>query len=63
MLFRSKDSEQVKAQQEVTAKLRSRKDYLINIRGMTEQEAEKQLQEIDNEQKSNSELFGFPQEE
>ncbi len=62
-IIEDKDSEQVKAQQEVTAKLRSRKDYLINIRGMTEQEAEKQLQEIDNEQKSNSELFGFPQEE
>ena len=58
-IIEDKNSEQIKAQQEVSQGLRTKKDYLINIRGMSEEEARKQLQEITEEKQSNAELFGF----
>ena len=54
---------QIRAQSEVGAGLRSKKDYLIKVRGLSEKEAEKELEEIDNEKVSNQNLFGFPTEE
>lgn len=54
----------MRAQQEVTAGLRSKKSYLINIKGMSEQEAEKELQRIEQEKTSNNEALGMiPSEE
>ncbi len=58
-IIEDKDSERISAQQEVGQGLRSKKDYLINVRGMNEEQAEKALQEIADEKQSNAEMFGF----
>ena len=63
-IIEDKGAEQLRAQQEVTAGLRSKKSYLINIKGMSEQEAEKELQRIEQEKTSNNEALGMiPSEE
>lgn len=63
-IIEDKNTEQLRAQQEVTAGLRSKKSYLMNIKGMTEQEAEEELQRINEEKMSNQEAFGIiPSEE
>ena len=58
-IIEDKDSERISAQQEVSQGLRSKKDYLINVRGMNEEQAEQALQEISEEKQSNAEMFGF----
>jgi hypothetical protein len=35
----------------------------MNTKGMSEQEAEEELQRIQEEKQSNAEMFGFPKEE
>lgn len=60
-IIEDKDTEQVRAQQEVNVGLRSKKDYLMNIRGMSEEEAELQLQQIQEEKMSN-EAFSLARE-
>lgn len=63
-IIEDKNTEQLRAQQEVIAGLRSKKSYLMDIKGMTEQEAEEELQKIQDEKISNQEAFGFePKEE
>jgi len=63
-IIEDKNAEQMRALQEVNAKLMSKKTYLIDIKGMTEEEAEKELQAIQEEGISSQEAFGFePTEE
>lgn len=63
-IIEDKNTEQLRAQQEVTAGLRSKKSYLMDIKGMSEQEAEEELQKIQKEKMSNQEAFGIiPSEE
>ena len=58
-MIEDKETEQLKAQQEVSQGLRTKKDYMINIRGMSEEEAEKALQEIKAEKRSDKSEFGM----
>lgn len=63
-IIEDKNIEQLRAQQEVTAGLRSKKSYLMDIKGMSEQEADEELQKIQDEKMSNQEAFGIiPSEE
>lgn len=58
-MIEDKETEQLKAQQEVSQGLRTKKDYMVNIRGMSEDEAEKALQEIEAEKRSDKSAFGI----
>ena len=58
-IIEDKNSEQLRALQEVSQGLRSKKSYLIEIKGMTEQEADVELENIQEEKMSNQEAFGF----
>lgn len=62
-IIEDKNAEQLKAQQEVAQGLKSKKTYLTNTKGMTEQEAIEELERIKEEKASNQEMFGFPKEE
>lgn len=54
-IIEDKEAERTKAQSEVMQGLRSKKNYLMTIRGMSEEEAEKELQLIKEEQGGNEE--------
>ncbi len=56
-------AKQVRAQSEVGANLRSRMNYMKDIRGLGEKQAQEELDLIDSEKLSNQELFGFPASE
>ena len=58
-IIEDKGAQRVSAQQEVTAGLRSKLDYLQNIRGFGKEQAEQELQRIQDEKISNQEAFGF----
>ena len=58
-IIEDKNTEQLRAQQEVNSGLRSKKSYLMDIKGMTEEEAELELQRINEEKISNQEAFGI----
>ena len=58
-IIEDKNTEQVRSMQEVTAGLKSKKSYLMDTKGMSEQEAEEELQRIQDEKMSNAEAFGF----
>lgn len=58
-IIEDKDKEITRAQMEVTQGLRSKKSYLMDIKGMSEDEAEEELQKIQEEKMSNQEAFGF----
>ena len=58
-IIEDKNSEQLRALQEVSQGLRSKKSYLIEIKGMTEEEAQTELEGIQEEKISNQEAFGF----
>lgn len=63
-IIEDKSAERVSAQAEVGAGLRSKQDYIENIRGFGEQEAKEELEAINNEKISNVETFGMiPTEE
>ena len=63
-IIEDKNTEQLRAQQEVAAGLRSKKSYLMDIKGMTEQEAEEELQKMQEEKMNNQEAFEIiPSEE
>lgn len=63
-IIEDKGAEQVRAQSEVGAGLRSKIDYLETIRGFGTKEAEKELENIQNEKMTNQETFGMiPTEE
>ena len=58
-IIEDKDKETARAQMEVSQGLKSKKSYLIDIKGMSEDEAEEELQKIQEEKMSNQEAFGF----
>ena len=58
-IIEDKDKEIIRAQMEVTQGLRSKKSYLMDIKGMSEDEAEEELVKIQEEKMSNQEAFGF----
>lgn len=60
-IIEDKNVQAVRAQTEVNQGLMSKKKYLMDIKGMSEQEAEEELQRIQEEKMSNQEAFGFIQ--
>ena len=63
-IIEDKNALEVRALQEVSQGLRSKLSYLMEVKGMTEQEAEEELKAIQDEKMSNQQAFGFePQEE
>ena len=58
-IIEDKNAEMTRAQLEVSQGLRSKKSYLMDIKGMSEEEAEEELQKIQEEKMSNQEAFGF----
>ena len=52
-------AKQIRAQSEVGAGLRSKLNYMTDIRGLGKKQAQKELEQIDSEKTSNQELFGF----
>ena len=58
-IIEDKNAEMARAQIEVTQGLRSKKSYLMDIKGMSEEEAEQELARIQEEKMSNQEAFGF----
>jgi len=58
-IIEDKNAEITRAQMEVSAGLKSKKSYLIDIKGMGEKEAEEELKRIDEEKATNQEMFGF----
>lgn len=58
-IIEDKDKEITRAQMEVSQGLRSKKSYLMDIKGMSEDEAEEELTKIQEEKMSNQEAFGF----
>ena len=62
-IIEDKDTEQLRAMQEVSQGLMSKKTYLTKYKGMSEQEAELELQNIQDEKMTNQEAFGFSTDE
>lgn len=58
-IIEDKNTEQIKAQQEVSAGLMSKKTYLMNQKGMSEDEANKELMRISEEKSKESNMFDF----
>ena len=58
-IIEDKNTEMTRAQLEVSQGLKSKKSYLMDIKGMSEDEAEEELQKIQEEKLSNQEAFGF----
>ena len=58
-IIEDKDSEQIRASSEVGNGTRSKRSYMRNIRKMSEEEIEQELQEIQEEKQSSASLFGF----
>lgn len=58
-IIEDKNTEMTRAQLEVNQGLRSKKSYLMEFKGMSEEEAEEELQKIQEEKMSNQEAFGF----
>lgn len=62
-IIEDKNAEMTRAQMEVTQGLRSKKSYLMEFKGMSEDEAEEELAKIQEEKMSNQEAFGFTSNE
>ncbi len=60
-IIEDKNAEQLRSQQEVSAGLKSKKTYLME-KGMSEEEAEQELQRIQEEKQSNAEALCFDEE-
>lgn len=58
-IIEDKGAEQVRAQTEVGQGLRSKKDYLENVRGFSPEQAQEELQQIQDEKLSNQAAFGL----
>ena len=58
-IIEDKNAERARAMQEVSMGVRSKKSYLMNIEGMTEKEADEELQRISDEKISMQDAFGF----
>lgn len=61
-IIEDKDTEQVRAMQEVSQGLMAKKTYLMKYKGLSEEEADEELQRIQDEKMTNQEAFGFPTE-
>jgi len=62
-IIEDKNTEQIRALQEVNQGVKSKKSYLMETKGMTEEEAIKELESIQEEKLGNQEAFGFISEE
>ena len=62
-IIEDKGAEQVRAMQEVSQGLRSKKSYMTKYQGLNEQQAQEELDTIQQEKMSNQEAFGFNQVE
>ena len=60
-IIEDKNAEITRAQLEVSQGLRSKKSYLMDIKGMSEDEAEEELQKIQEDKMSNQEAFSSTQ--
>lgn len=58
-IIEDKNAEATRAQMEVSQGLKSKKSYLMDTKGMSEQEAEDELARIEEEKMSNQKAFGF----
>lgn len=58
-IIEDKNAEITRAQVEVSQGLKSKKTYLMDTKGMSEEEAEEELARIQQEEMSNQEAFGF----
>lgn len=58
-IIEDRGAEQVRAMQEVSQNLRSRKSYIVDYRNLNEEQAEEELAKIQKEKMSNQEAFGF----
>lgn len=58
-IIEDKNTEMTRAQMEVTQGLRSKKSYLMEFKGMSEEEADEELAKIQEEKMNNQEAFGF----
>lgn len=62
-IITDKNAEKTLALMEVQQGLKSKKSYLIKFEGMTEQQAQEELNKINEEKMTNQEVFGFPTDE
>lgn len=62
-IITDKNAEKTLALMEVQQGLKSKKSYLIKFEGMTEQQAQEELDKINEEKMTNQEVFGFPTDE
>ena len=62
-IIEDKGAEQVRAMQEVSQGLRSKLSYMTKYQGLNEQQAQEELDTIQQEKMSNQEAFGFNQVE
>lgn len=62
-VIEDKGAEQIRSQSEVTAGLRSKKNYMETIRGLTDKEIKDEMKQIENEKMSNQEALGIITEE
>ena len=58
-IIEDRGAEQVRAMQEVSQGLRSKVSYITKYEGMNEEQAQKELETIQQEKMSNQEAFGF----
>lgn len=58
-IIEDKNAQALRAQTEVAQGVMSKKKYLMDIKGMSDQEAEEELARIQQEKMSNQEAFGF----
>ena len=58
-IIEDRGAEQVRAMQEVSQGLRSKKSYMTKYQGLNEQQAQEELDLIQQEKMSNQEAFGF----
>lgn len=58
-IIEDRGAEQVRAMQEVSQGLRSKVSYMTKYEGMNEEQAQKELETIQQEKMSNQEAFGF----
>ena len=58
-VIEDKGAEKTRAMQEVAQGLRSKESYILNYRNLNKQQAQKEMQKIQEEKMSNQEAFGF----
>lgn len=62
-IIEDKNTIQVRAMSEVAQGLMSKTTYLTKIKGMSDDEAQAEIDSINNEKQSNQEMFGFTNKE